>query len=64
MAITTSKRTSDFSIDSDEKLRDGAEFMHVALPSDSNITIRSLLDKTREHMGPRAFTDYNARTNR
>ena len=49
-----------------EKLSDGAEFVRVALPraDDANaITIRSLLEKTKEYMGPQAFTDYNARNN-
>jgi len=50
-----------------DKLEDGAEFVRVALPrndnGDSPITIRSLLEKTKEYMGPLAFTDYNARSN-
>lgn len=47
-------------------LDDGAEFVRVAIPRGEDqppITIRSLLEKTKEHMGPLAFTDYNARSN-
>lgn len=48
------------------KLPDGAQFMRVSLPSDSeqpSLTIRSLLDKTKEYMGDEDFTNYHARTN-
>ena len=49
-----------------KNLEDGAECLRVAIPrgdDKSPITIRSLLDKTKEDMGPLAFTDYNARSN-
>jgi hypothetical protein len=51
--------------DAPAKLPKNAQFMRVALVSNTaaTLTLRSLLEKTKEYMGDENFTNYHARSN-
>lgn len=44
-------------------IKKGSEILNIPIPSGFSMTIEEMINKTRERMGDRTFSEYNAKTN-